>query len=89
MIKYVLTHRLTFYYLEQLFLSPIRLEDLICLPPNAAAILGNIGPIVFCSKVSNSIALLDSLALKFGFMDTLYGAKSNDMELDRYIGSIP
>lgn len=70
-------------------ISPIRLEDLICLPPNAAAILGNIGPIVFCSNVSNSIALFDSLALKFGFMDALYRAESNDMELDKYIGCIP
>ncbi|KEH17752.1 transmembrane protein, putative [Medicago truncatula] len=52
-------------WLQWLMINPICLEDLICLPPNAAAILGNIGPIVFCSNVSN------------------------DMELDRYIGSIP
>jgi nonsense-mediated mRNA decay protein 3 len=50
-------------------ISPICREDLICLPPKAAAILGNIGPIVICTKVTNSIALLDPLTLKFGFLD--------------------
>ncbi|CAK8566686.1 unnamed protein product [Lathyrus sativus] len=50
-------------------ISPICREDLICLPPKAAGTLGNIGPIVICTKVTNSIALLDPHTLKFGFLD--------------------
>nr|KYP57101.1 60S ribosomal export protein NMD3 [Cajanus cajan] len=102
-------------------LSPICREDLICLPPKVAVSLGNIGPIVICTKVTNSIALLDPFTLRhsdaqvarvsdFGKNDTifnvkthlghllnpgdyalgydLYGANSNDMELDKYRGLV-
>jgi len=50
-------------------ISPICREDLICLPPKAYIALGNIGPIVICTKVTNSIALLDPLNLKYNFLD--------------------
>ncbi|RHN63526.1 hypothetical protein MtrunA17_Chr4g0059211 [Medicago truncatula] len=50
-------------------ISPICREDLICLPPKAYIALGNIGPIVICTKVTNSIALLDPLTLKYSFLD--------------------
>ncbi|XP_058746744.1 uncharacterized protein LOC131619690 [Vicia villosa] len=36
-------------------------EDLIFLPPYVASSLGNIGPIVICTKVSNVITLFDPL----------------------------
>lgn len=50
-------------------ISPICREDLICLPPKVAASLGNLGPLVICSKVSNSIALLDPRTLRQCFLD--------------------
>ncbi|ESW07469.1 hypothetical protein PHAVU_010G132700 [Phaseolus vulgaris] len=50
-------------------LSPICREDLICLPPKVAVSLGNIGPIVICTKVTNSIALLDPFTLRHCFLD--------------------
>ncbi|KAK4360039.1 hypothetical protein RND71_022268 [Anisodus tanguticus] len=50
-------------------ISPICREDLICLPPKLASSLGNIGPLVICTKVSNSIALLDPFTLRHCFLD--------------------
>ncbi|XP_022938070.1 60S ribosomal export protein NMD3-like [Cucurbita moschata] len=50
-------------------LSPICREDLICLPPKVAVSLGNIGPLVICTKVTNSVALLDPLTLRHCFLD--------------------
>ncbi|XP_073016400.1 uncharacterized protein [Primulina eburnea] len=50
-------------------ICPICREDLICLPPKVAVGLGNIGPLVVCTKVSNSIALLDPFTLRNSFMD--------------------
>ncbi|EHA8589172.1 putative 60S ribosomal export protein NMD3 [Cocos nucifera] len=40
-------------------ICPICREDLICLPPKVAQALGNLGPLVICTKISNSVALLD------------------------------
>ncbi|KAL8461249.1 hypothetical protein ACS0TY_032641 [Phlomoides rotata] len=51
-------------------ISPICREDLICLPPKVANSLGNLGPLVICSKVSNSIALLDPFTLRQSYLDT-------------------
>lgn len=51
-------------------ISPICREDLICLPPKLTVSLGNLGPLVICSKVSNSIALLDPFTLRQTFLDT-------------------
>ncbi|KAJ0084996.1 hypothetical protein Patl1_29507 [Pistacia atlantica] len=50
-------------------ISPICREDLICLPPKAAVSLGNLGPLVICTKVTNSIALLDPFTLTHCFLD--------------------
>ncbi|XP_073035619.1 uncharacterized protein [Primulina eburnea] len=50
-------------------ICPICREDLICLPPKVAAGLGNLGPLVICTKVSNSIALLDPFTLRSSFVD--------------------
>ncbi|QCE02414.1 60S ribosomal export protein NMD3-like [Vigna unguiculata] len=50
-------------------ISSICREDLICLPPKVAVSLGNLGPIVICTKVTNSIALLDPFTLRHCFLD--------------------
>ncbi|KAJ0754060.1 putative ribosomal export protein Nmd3 [Helianthus annuus] len=50
-------------------ICPICREDLVCLPPKLAASLGNLGPLVVCTKISNNIALLDPLTLRHCFLD--------------------
>lgn len=50
-------------------ISPVCREDLICLPPKVSNSLGNLGPLVICTKVSNHIALLDPLTLRNCFLD--------------------
>ncbi|XP_059641391.1 uncharacterized protein LOC132283465 [Cornus florida] len=50
-------------------ICPICREDLICLPQKVANSLGNLGPLVICTKVSNSIALLDPFTLRHCFLD--------------------
>ncbi|XP_008796291.2 60S ribosomal export protein NMD3 [Phoenix dactylifera] len=50
-------------------ICPICREDLICLPPKAAQALGNLGPLVICTKISNSVALLDPFTLRSAFLD--------------------
>ncbi|XP_054782491.1 uncharacterized protein LOC129289763 [Prosopis cineraria] len=50
-------------------ISPICREDLICLPPRIAISLGNLGPLVICTKVTNNIALLDPFKLRHCFLD--------------------
>ncbi|KAI3928865.1 hypothetical protein MKW92_047243 [Papaver armeniacum] len=49
-------------------ICPICREDLIILPPKTARSLGNLGPLVLCTKVSDSIALLDPLTLRMSYM---------------------
>ncbi|CAI9787781.1 unnamed protein product [Fraxinus pennsylvanica] len=44
-------------------------EDLICLPPRVAASQGNLGPLVICTKVTNSIALLDPFTHRRCFLN--------------------
>ncbi|XP_008227407.1 PREDICTED: 60S ribosomal export protein NMD3-like [Prunus mume] len=51
-------------------ISPICREDLICLPPKVRSSLGNLGPLVICTKVTNSIALFDPFTLRHCFLDT-------------------
>ncbi|GMH12322.1 hypothetical protein Nepgr_014163 [Nepenthes gracilis] len=50
-------------------ICPICREDLICLPPKVATSLGNLGPLVICTKVSNNILLLDPRTLRHCFLD--------------------
>ncbi|XP_059433288.1 uncharacterized protein LOC132166485 isoform X2 [Corylus avellana] len=45
-------------------ICPICREDLICLPPRVAASLGNLGPLVICTKVTNNLVLLDPVTLR-------------------------
>jgi nonsense-mediated mRNA decay protein 3 len=50
-------------------IAPICREDLICLPPKVRSSFGNLGPLVICTKVTNSIALLDPWTLRHCFLD--------------------
>ncbi|XP_073099926.1 uncharacterized protein [Elaeis guineensis] len=50
-------------------ICPICREDFICLPPKVAQALGNLGPLVICTKISNSVALLDPFTLRSAFLD--------------------
>lgn len=50
-------------------ICPICREDLICLPPKVAISLGNLGPLVICTKVSNNIMLMDPNTLRYCFLD--------------------
>ncbi|KAK9723566.1 hypothetical protein RND81_05G008400 [Saponaria officinalis] len=50
-------------------ICPICREDLVCLPPKVSLGLGNLGPLVVCTKVSNSIMLMDPNTLRYCFLD--------------------
>lgn len=50
-------------------ICPICKEDLVCLPSKAFSALGNVGPLVLCTRVSNSIALLDPNTLRTVYLD--------------------
>ena len=50
-------------------ICPICREDLVCLPPKVAISLGNLGPLVICTKVSNNIMLIDPNTLRYCFLD--------------------
>ncbi|XP_070031512.1 uncharacterized protein [Nicotiana tomentosiformis] len=63
------SNNFNYKYTFSVEISPICREDLICLPPKVAASLGNIGPLVICTKVSNNIALLDPFTLRHCFLD--------------------
>ena len=43
-----------------------RQDDLVCLPPKLAASMGNIGPLVLVTRVTNAITLTDPLTLRQG-----------------------
>ncbi|KAJ1023195.1 hypothetical protein NDA16_003348 [Ustilago loliicola] len=45
-------------------IAPICKDDLVCLPPKMAKQLGNIGQLVLCHKVSNSLNFLDPISLQ-------------------------
>lgn len=50
-------------------ICPICREDLLCLPPKVALNLGNLGPLVICTKMTNNIALLDPFTLRQCYLD--------------------
>lgn len=52
------TDKCNYKYTFSVEISPICREDLICLPPKLSVSLGNLGPLVICTKVTDSIALL-------------------------------
>ncbi|XAR58119.1 hypothetical protein NMG60_11026513 [Bertholletia excelsa] len=64
------SNNFNYKYTFSVEICPICREDLVCLPPKLVASLGNIGPLVVCTKVSNSIALLDPSTLRHCFLDT-------------------
>ena len=39
-------------------------DDLICLPPKLAERLGNLGPLVLCTRVASAVTLLDPTTLR-------------------------
>ena len=39
-------------------------DDLVCLPPKAAASLGGFGPLALCTRVSNTLTLTDTQTLR-------------------------
>ena len=48
-------------------------DDLVCLPPKLAERLGNIGPIVLCTRVASSLTLLDPLTLRHSQVEVRTG----------------
>ncbi|KAK6116098.1 hypothetical protein DH2020_008367 [Rehmannia glutinosa] len=58
-----------FKYSLSVEISPICREDLICLPPEVAVGLGNLGPLVICNKVSNNLALFDPFTFRQSFLN--------------------
>jgi len=50
-------------------ICPVCREDLIFLPPKVASSLGNVGPIVICTRVTNMIALFDPITSARCFLD--------------------
>ncbi|KAJ6867516.1 60S ribosomal export protein NMD3-like [Populus alba x Populus x berolinensis] len=64
-------------------ISPICREDLICLPPRVAVGLGNPGPLVICTKVTNSIALLDPFTLRQCFIWFIVSSVANFLPVHR------
>ncbi|KAJ9474207.1 60S ribosomal export protein NMD3 [Pseudozyma hubeiensis] len=45
-------------------IAPICKDDLVCLPPKMAKQLGNIGQLVLCHKVTNSLRFIDPISLQ-------------------------
>ncbi|KAI0250616.1 NMD3-domain-containing protein [Lactifluus subvellereus] len=45
-------------------IAPICKDDLVCLPPKLARQLGNIDPVIFCTRVGNSLHLLHPSTLQ-------------------------
>lgn len=50
-------------------ICPICREDLICLPIKVSISLGNLGPLVICTKITNAITLMDPFTLRVCFFD--------------------
>ena len=46
-------------------IAPICKDDLVCIPPKQARSLGNISPLTICTRVGNSIHLVDPQTLQF------------------------
>ncbi|XP_068648923.1 uncharacterized protein [Aristolochia californica] len=63
------SNNFNYKYTFSVEISPICREDLICLPPKVARSLGNLGPLVLCTKISNSIMLLDPFTLRHSYLN--------------------
>ncbi|KZT06977.1 NMD3-domain-containing protein [Laetiporus sulphureus 93-53] len=59
------TNTANFKYTYSVEIIPICKDDLVCIPPKLARQLSNINPLTMCSRVGNSIHLLDPATLKF------------------------
>ena len=64
----VKSNKYNYKYTFSVEICPICREDLICLLKVATS-LGNLGPLVICTKVTNNIALLDLLTLRISYLD--------------------
>lgn len=53
-----------FKYTFSVEIAPICKDDLVCIPPKQARSLGNISPLTVCTRVGNSIHLLDPQTLQ-------------------------
>ena len=51
-------------------ICPICKDDLICLPQKLSTSLGNLGPVVLCNRVSNSLLLMDPNNLRVAHLDS-------------------
>jgi len=59
------TNTANFKYTYSVEIVPICKDDLVCIPPKMARSLGNINPLTVCTRVGNSIHLLDPATLQF------------------------
>jgi len=48
---------------------PVCKDDLICLPVKVANKLGNLGPIVVCTRVNNNLTFVDPNTMRVGYQD--------------------
>lgn len=58
------TNTANFKYTFSVEIAPICKDDLVCIPPKQARSLGNISPLTVCTRVGNSIHLLDPQTLQ-------------------------
>lgn len=58
------TSNYNYKYTFSVEIVPTCKEDLVCLPPKLAASLGNLGPLVLCTRVSSALTLMDPLTLR-------------------------
>ncbi|KCV70029.1 nonsense-mediated mRNA decay protein 3 [Fonticula alba] len=61
-------HTANYKYTYSVEMVPICRDDLICLPRSLRAHLGNMGPLVLCSKIGNSVHLVDPNTLQIAEM---------------------
>jgi nonsense-mediated mRNA decay protein 3 len=53
-----------FKYTFSVEIAPVCKDDLVCIPPKQARSLGNISPLTICTRVGNSVHLLDAQTLQ-------------------------
>lgn len=53
-------------------IPPICRDDLVCLPKKVHAYMGNIGPVVYTTKISNHLHFLDPITFKTGEIEPGY-----------------
>lgn len=58
------TSNYNYKYTFSVEVAPLCKDDLVCLPAKLAASLGNIGPVVVVTRVTNAITLTDPLSLR-------------------------